>query len=114
MDRVVRASMLANILRAMVLAWEPERCIATSRDHRELVTERAIPGAFVGWVMYLPRQLGVVPPLPAPVRVEPMEDKGTLVILTPEQFTVSNPEHVALAARVQELLGQAGLMKPLF
>jgi hypothetical protein len=42
--------------------------------------------------------------------VEPVEDKGTLVILTPERFTASNPEHVALAARVHELLNEAGLL----
>ncbi|PTL75765.1 hypothetical protein DAT35_52885 [Vitiosangium sp. GDMCC 1.1324] len=42
-----------------------------------------------------------------------MEDKGTLVILTPERFTASNPEHVALAARAYELLDRAGLLRPL-
>jgi hypothetical protein len=54
-----------------------------------------------------------VPPLPPPVQVEPVEDRGSLVILTPERFTASNPEHVALAARVHEVLGHAGLLKPL-
>ena len=54
-----------------------------------------------------------VPPLPVPVRIEPVEDKGALVILTPERFTVSNLEHVALAARVRELLDRAGLLRPL-
>jgi hypothetical protein len=63
--------------------------------------------------MHFSRLRGPVPPLPAPVRVEPVEDKGTLVILTPERFTVSNPEHVALAARVHELLNGAGLLRPL-
>lgn len=38
---------------------------------------------------------------------------GTLVILTPERFTASSPEHVALAARVHELLNRAGLLRPL-
>ncbi|WP_373691709.1 Imm52 family immunity protein [Hyalangium versicolor] len=51
--------------------------------------------------------------MPAPVRIEQVEDKGTLVILTAERFTVSNPEHVALAARVHELLDRAGLLRPL-
>ncbi|NRD54523.1 Imm52 family immunity protein, partial [Corallococcus exiguus] len=50
-------------------------------------------------------------PLPAPVRIEPVEDRGSLIILTPERFTVANPEHVALARRVRELLAQAGLMR---
>ncbi len=42
--------------------------------------------------------------------VEPVEDKGSLVILTPECFTASNPEYVALAERVRELLDRAGLL----
>jgi hypothetical protein len=112
-DQVLRAPMLANILRAMVRAWEPERCIATSSAHRELATERAIVGTFVGWLMYFPRQLGPVPPLPPPVQVEPIEDKGSLLILTPERFTASNPEHVALAAHVRDELSKAGLLEPL-
>jgi hypothetical protein len=45
------------------------------------------------------------------VRIEPVEDKGSLVILTPERFTASNPDHVALADRVCELLDRAGLLK---
>jgi hypothetical protein len=59
--------------------------------------------------MYLSRQRGEVPPLPEPVRIEPVEDKGSLVILTPERFTVSNPAHVALADQVRDLLDRAGL-----
>jgi len=113
MEHVIRAPMLANILRAMVMAWDPERGIATSHAHRDLVTERGIVGTFVGWLMYFPRQLGSVPPLPPPVQVEPIEGRGTLVILTPERFTASNPEHVALAARAHETLSQAGLLQPL-
>jgi hypothetical protein len=113
MEQAVRAPMLANILRAMVLAWEPGWGVATSDTHRMMSTERAIVGTFVGWIMYFPRQLGPLPPLPSPVQIEPVEDKGSLVILTPERFTASNPGHVALAARVHETLSQAGVLKPL-
>ena len=63
--------------------------------------------------MYFAHHLGAIPPLPTPVRIEPVEDKGSLIILTPERFTVSNPEHVALAERVRELLDGAGLLKPI-
>ena len=49
-----------------------------------------------------------LPALPAPVRIEPVEDKGTLVILTPKRFSASNPEHVALAtAAALERLSRA-------
>ena len=47
--------------------------------------------------------------LPSPVHTEPVEDKGTLVILTPERFTAANPAHVALARDVSERLARAGL-----
>jgi len=60
---------------------------------------------------YFSRERGEVPALPAPVRLELVGDKGTLVILTPERLTPSNPEHVALARRVQNLLEERGLLR---
>ncbi len=44
--------------------------------------------------------------------MERVEDKGTLIVLTPDLFTASNPEHVALAERVGKLLDRAGLPGP--
>ncbi|RKH12513.1 hypothetical protein D7V97_08190 [Corallococcus sp. CA053C] len=111
-ERLLTAPVMEQALRAAVLAWEPDQAIATSTAHRDQVSEDATPGSFVGWIMYFARQRGPVPPLPAPVRIEPVGDQGTLIILTPERFTASNPEHVALAARVQELLDRAGLLTP--
>jgi len=112
-ERLLSAELLPQALRAMVLAWEPEWGIATSTAHRDRESEFADPCTFVGWVMYSSCMRGKVPPLPEPVRVEPIEDKGTLIILTPERFTASNPGHVALAAHVQEVLDRAGLLRPL-
>ena len=113
-ERVLTAPVMTEVLRAMALAWDPEWGAATSEAHRDAVV-KGFPyaGTFVGWVMYFSRLRGKVPPLPAPVRIEPVEDKGTLVTLTPERFTASSPEHVALAARVHELLNRAGLLRPL-
>ncbi len=112
-QRVLTAGTLAKVLRAMALAWEPEWGVATSEQHRTEAYPHPEPGTFVGWVTYFSHRRGPIPPLPAPVHVEPVEDKGTLVILTPERFTASNPEHVALAARVHTLLNEAGLLRPL-
>jgi hypothetical protein len=113
-ERVLTAPVMTEVLRAMALAWEPEWGIVTSDAHRQLAVKGfPHPGTFVGWVTYFAHFRGTAPPLPAPVRIEPVEDRGTLVILTPERFTASNPEHVALAARVQELLSRAGLLRPL-
>jgi hypothetical protein len=112
-ERVLTAPALAGLVRAMAMAWEPAWAIAMSNPHRELMDAKlGKPEIWVGWVTYLARSRGSVPPLPAPVRVEPVEDKGTLLVLTPERFSASNPEHVALGERTHALLEQAGLLGP--
>jgi hypothetical protein len=113
-ERVLQAPVLARILRAMAVAFEPEWGIATSHELRDMVAPESAPGGtFVGWLMYFSHRRGPLPPLPSPVHTEPVEDKGTLVILTPERFTAANPAHVALARDVSERLTQAGLLTPL-
>ena len=112
-ERVNTAGVLSGLVRCMAEAWEPEWAVAPSSAHRDLVAPKPETGTFVGWVMYHANSRGPVPPLPEPVRVEPVEDKGTLIVLTPERFTVTNPEHVALARRVHLLLEPAGLLRPL-
>ncbi|AKF80584.1 hypothetical protein MFUL124B02_14050 [Myxococcus fulvus 124B02] len=112
-SRVLTTPALSRLVQTLAMAWEPEWAVATSSSHRDSVTATPKAGTFVGWIMYLSRHRGTVPPLPAPVLVEPVADKGTLIVLTPERFTASNPEHVALAEQVRALLDQAGLLKPL-
>ena len=113
-DRVLSGPVLTDLLRATAIAWAPDWGVAMSHAHRDLLEPERVPKApYVGWVTYLAKPLGTVPPLPAPVRVQPVEDRGTLIILTPERLTVSNPDHVALARHVTELLTRAGLLQPM-
>jgi hypothetical protein len=112
-ERVLTAPVLTGLVRALAKAWEPDWGVAMSHTHRDVVKpRRAERGPYVAWVTYLARHRGPVPPLPAPVRIEPVEDKGTLLLLTPERFTAANPEQVALSERVRELLDRAGLLGP--
>lgn len=112
-DRVLTAPVMTGILRAMALAWEPEWAVATCNEHREMASGKGDAGTFVGWGMYFSQLRGTVPPLSAPVHVEPVEDRGTLVILTPERFSAFSEEHATLADRVRALLDEAGLLRPL-
>jgi hypothetical protein len=52
-----------------------------------------------------------MPPLPAPVCIEPVGTLGWLLVLSPERMTAHNPEHVAFTLRVRELLDRAGLIQ---
>jgi hypothetical protein len=63
-----------------------------------------------GWMIYLSRRRGRIPALPAPVRVVPVDDLGSIVVVTEEPFRPDNPEHVERADRVFERLDCAGLM----
>jgi hypothetical protein len=109
-ERIVNASTLTQVLRAMAIAWEPDWGVVMSQAFLDRVFPGKLPPVLVGWATYLSRRRGPVPRLPAPVRVEPVENLGTLITLTPERFTADNPSHVELAAHVRSLLDQAGLL----
>lgn len=112
LERVLTVPVLADIIRAMVLAWEPD-CGVVFANAYQRMREHPVGKPYTGWLMYFSRRMGEVPPLPEPVRVEPLEDKGTLIILTPERFNGHDPAHAALADQVRDLLDRAGLVREL-
>jgi hypothetical protein len=112
-ERFLQTPMLSQILRTMVLAWEPEWGVVTSGQHREQVSESAAAGTFVGWLTYFSHRRGPLPALPPPVRVEPVEDQGSLVLLTPERLGFSDPTLLQLARDVAARLSALGLLSPL-
>jgi len=113
-DHIGTTEGLSAIVRCMAEAFDPDWGIVGSQAYWDSLSPEPKLGEFVGWLNYYPKRRGTVPPLPAPVRIEPVGDLGTLVILTPEQFSATNSEHVALATRVTELLKRAGLLESLF
>ncbi|RKH68542.1 immunity 52 family protein [Corallococcus llansteffanensis] len=110
--RILTVPALTGVVRSMVHSWEPDWAFAMSDSYEDAFPESDTSPFSLGWMTYLSSRLGTVPPLPAPVRIEPVEGRGTLIVLTPERFTVANPEHIALARRVRDLLARAELMPP--
>ncbi|MCY1073934.1 Imm52 family immunity protein [Archangium lansingense] len=111
-ERVLTVPVLTEIMRAMVLAWAPDWGVVTSDDLRDSLSEKGYAGTFPGWLTYFSHSRGEVPALPAPARTEAVEDQGTLLILTPERLTASNPEHLALGRHIQDTLHTQGLLAP--
>jgi hypothetical protein len=101
----------ACVMRALAVAWEPEWALVTGDGLWEQLSRHGEADTFVGWMTYISRDWGEVLPLVEPVRVELVEDKGSLIILTPERLISSNPEHVALGHRVQRMLEERGLLR---
>lgn len=111
-ERMLSLPTLIQVLTCMVTAWDPDWGVVNSnRSALELAPDAPQTDSVVGWVTYFARRRGPVPPLPAPVRIEPVGSLGMLVVLTPERFTASNPEHMALGRCVRELLSRAGLLE---
>jgi hypothetical protein len=109
-ERILSAPVLAEVLTSMATAWDPDFAMASSTEMVRLMEKDRFE-VRVGWLTYLSRRLGTVPPLPAPVRIEPVGTLGWLLVLSPEPMTAHNPEHVAFTARVRELLDRAGLIE---
>jgi hypothetical protein len=112
-ERVFQVPPLAQILRAMIVSWEPEWGVVTSSELRNIQGEDSKAGTFLGWITYFSHRRGALPALPPTVQVEPVEDRGSLVILTPERFCTANPEHMERVRTVASLLQHAGLLGPL-
>lgn len=110
-ERLLHPSVLTRVIGCMVTVWDPAYGLASTNNTILAAPNPNERDANVGWLTYLSRRQGRVPPLPAPVRIERLGDKGTLITLTPERFTASNPEHLALLVRVRELLDRAGVLK---
>ncbi len=108
-ERLLRVPVLTEVLTSMATAWDPDFAMASSTEMVRLV-EKEGNEVRVGWLTYLSRRLGTLPPLPAPVRIEPVGSLGWLLTLSPEPMAASNPEHVAFTLRVRELLDRAGLI----
>jgi Immunity protein 52 len=87
--------------------------LATSDELWRQLSLEAKTDTFVGWMTWVPRAHGAVRQLPDPAQVEEVDDKGSLVILTPELLRSDNPEHLALARRVQQSLKARGLLRQL-
>jgi hypothetical protein len=109
-ERLLRAPVLSEVLTSMATAWDPDFAMVTSNEMVDLVKKRKWE-VRVGWLTYLSRRLGLVPPLPAPVRIEPVGTLGWLLVLSPKRMMASNSEHVTLTAHVRELLDRAGLIE---
>ena len=108
--RVLTVPVLQEVVRAMVCAWEPDTCMVVAEEDTGAVQALERGGACMGWLMYFSHALGKVPALPRSVRVQVLEDKGTLVVLTPERFRVEDRKHLDVAGRVRERLEKAGLL----
>lgn len=98
-------------MECMVEEWEPDDGLVGSHEYGDLRSDHAYGSPGIGWLIYISHRLGTVPPLLAPTTIMRVGDKGSLITVTPERFTASNPAHVEAADRVAAALKRVGLLK---
>jgi len=59
----------------------------------------------VGWLTYLSRSHGPLPPIPPPTQVVPVDDLGWILVAQPDPMDEAKPEHQASLAYVRHALG---------
>lgn len=110
-ERILRVPILTQLMECMVNAWDPDDGVIGSRHYDDLRPDYVYASIRVGWLIYISHRLGTVPPLLAPTTIMRVGDKGSLITVTPERFTASNPAHVEAADRVAAALKRVGLLK---
>jgi Immunity protein 52 len=113
-ERLSSVDALVNALGILVREWRPDRGAVESSSHvLERVREQGGSDTFVSWMLYLPIPASQVPSLPAPSRVQDMEPRGSVIVVTDKSFDPALNDHVEAAARVQRRLIETGVLVPL-
>ena len=102
-ERIVQASKLTQIARAVVHSWQPLHGVITSHQCSKIISPEN-PLRENGWITYLSEQYGDLPRFSSPVEVEKLEN-GHLIVLTGERFSCGNAAHVKAVKNVAALLG---------
>ncbi|NMO23480.1 hypothetical protein HPC49_53010 [Pyxidicoccus fallax] len=109
--RLLNVPMLARLMTIMVEAWDVDHGLVSTNNYTLLIGRKDSGPVGAGWLTYVSRRQGEVPPMPDGVRIESLGEHGTLLVLPVEGFTADNAEHVALAGQVRQRLMNAGLLE---
>ncbi len=112
-ERILRVPVLVAVMNCIVSTWEPDWGVVISNTYLNTTPSALDNRPHMGWMVYLSRQRGVIPPLPPPVQVLPIGTQGSVIVITNDRFTAGNPTHTEIADQAAKMLNQAGLLGPL-
>jgi len=105
-------SLLLSVLESMARAWDPDWGLIDSNLHFRTNATTTPSALRAGWAMFLSRKFGLPAGLPPAVQIFPLDNLGSIVVTTGDQFTASNRSHVDLADSITTIL-QAGVREDL-
>jgi hypothetical protein len=111
-EKLLNYNKVLCVMKTLIEAWNPDWAVFQSTSFREVIREKPnIPGrALVGWMVYFASHLGKVPDdLRVYSRME-LNQKGTLLILSPDPISSERPDHIEAAKKLITSLQSAGLI----
>lgn len=102
---------LIQILSAIVSVFVPVWGEVYTSNHLMKVNRGR--GPIARWILYLSLPQNMIPTMPQGVEVLPMDDKGTIIITTPELFDAENQRHLDIASAITKRLDEAGILDEL-
>lgn len=109
-DRLLQRGVLERLLEASVGSWDPDWGVVSSDEQRRMLQHRPTE-PFVGSLLFLPLKAGLLPSLPPAVETRDLEDEGTLIALGHDLVNADNPQDVAAARSVTQVLEGARLLR---
>jgi hypothetical protein len=107
--RIATREVMLPLFEYSIRAWEPHDGYVKSFQYWKNLPPRGPGVIWGGWMIYFSREAGRIPPLPAPAEIIPVDNLGHIIVYTPEPFREEDPEHIAWANHLSELLSKAGL-----
>jgi hypothetical protein len=110
-ERLLRVSVLLEIVGAVVKALEPDWGVVTSDAARRMMPESEPGTPLVGWITYLKGLPGTLGLLPGYARVLPVGGSGSALVITDKVFTAENPQDAKATTEVRAALEKAGVLR---
>jgi Immunity protein 52 len=113
--RLLRPSVLTQIMAAIVRNWRPDWGIVSQNDRSDYRSPRPdyLPGSpTAGWLTYLSAERGPLPPLPGKFRVVPVEPHGNIIVAMDDLFDPENQDHMQAIDELNHLLKEGSLLRP--
>jgi hypothetical protein len=115
-ERLLQIDVLENLMDSIVQSWDPDWGTVISHEYLRAGTEVSSKNGLapmVGWMTYLSNQFGPIPPMPEPVRVVSIRERGHLLVITDERFSTTCQRHLNAVREARRILEAECMLLPL-
>ena len=104
--------LLVEVLKSLAKACEPDWATVSTYHHRDRL-DMPFGAPEIGWLTYFSDRRGRLPKLPFPSYEVPVDDLGSILVLSDELFEDERAETVGMVDSIHGVLRRAGVLAPI-